>query len=128
MFNLQNIITAYDLQPEELQDILFPDVKFKKPALDRVLKENIPIDTVQLFALADYLGVSISKLYDESIIERVYEGNILTISIGIVSVFFNFKTGIYRNNVNKNIGVFSPVALTLEDIKIIINNLKNGTN
>lgn len=56
-FNINKIIEHYKLNLDDVAAALFPHVRYKKQALDRVLKGEANIDTDQLQSLAKLAGV-----------------------------------------------------------------------
>lgn len=62
-FDIKKVIKKYSLKEEDVADVLFPNVRYKKMALDRVLKGETCLDTKQLQALANLAGVFIFDLF-----------------------------------------------------------------
>lgn len=56
-FNINQVIERYKLDIDDVANALFPHVRYKKQALNRVLKGETNIDTDQLQSLAELAGV-----------------------------------------------------------------------
>ena len=62
-FDIQEVIKHYNPDIEELSRVLFPHIKYPKQAFDRIIRGEANLDTVQVEALANYLGVLPSDLF-----------------------------------------------------------------
>jgi hypothetical protein len=63
MFNLHDIIKAYDLDKQKAARVLFPTNKQHDRALERVLSFESMLDTDQLERLARWLKIPVSLLF-----------------------------------------------------------------
>lgn len=61
--DLNKIIEDNNLDVKELAGELFPDIKYPKLALDRILRGESKLDTDQLSRLSLYTGLPIEVLY-----------------------------------------------------------------
>ena len=64
-FDINRIIEQYKPDLEKLAAVLFPDVRYTRAALNRVINGTSLLDTEQIEALADYLGVLVQDLFIE---------------------------------------------------------------
>jgi len=62
-FNINKVIEHYKLDVNEVAEALFPHVRYKILALNRVLKGEAFLDTLQLEILAKLAGVLINDLF-----------------------------------------------------------------
>ena len=62
-FNLQKIIDYYSLKREDVENVLFPHIRYKKQAVDRILKGEGQVTVEQAESLANFIGVFISDLF-----------------------------------------------------------------
>lgn len=63
-FDLRKIIGHYGLETDTVAKVLYPGVRYPRQSLDRVLKGKSQLDTVQLAALADHIGVAVCELFN----------------------------------------------------------------
>jgi hypothetical protein len=90
-FNIEGIIERYNLSLDDVQNALFPQNRYKKIALDRVLKGETKLNTTQLQALANLAGVLVSDLFNMDSWSASANNGTLT-----------FKKGPYTAKVNHN--------------------------
>lgn len=62
-FDINKIISLYNLDVDQLAQVLFPDVKYPKIALGRILKGEADMSISRLEKLAAYIGVKPSDLF-----------------------------------------------------------------
>lgn len=62
-FDINAVMQYYDLDPDDISQVLFPSCKYPKIAFSRVLKGEANLDTEQLGLLAKHLGVFIHDLF-----------------------------------------------------------------
>jgi hypothetical protein len=91
-FNLQNIISKYDLNEEILAKQLFPKNKFSKLALSRIIAGLSHLDTNQLCILSEMLGVKVSDLFIEDDWSKSLENNVFVFSKNNYKVIFSPET------------------------------------
>lgn len=63
-FNINKIIEHYNLYIDEVAQALFPNIRYQKFALDRVLKGEALLNTDQIQALANLAGVFVYDLFN----------------------------------------------------------------
>lgn len=63
-FNLNNIIQEYGLDKNVIASILFPDVKYPRRALTRIIKEKGELSVGQLEKLAQFIGLPVNNLFE----------------------------------------------------------------
>jgi transcriptional regulator with XRE-family HTH domain len=61
--NLRELIEQRGLRLQEVAEILFPDNRFPRAALNRVLNGKTLLNSEQVSRLAAWLGVSVDNLY-----------------------------------------------------------------
>lgn len=62
-FDINAVMQYYDLNPDDISQVLFPSCKYPKVALNRVLKGEANLDTEQLGLLAEHLGIFVHDLF-----------------------------------------------------------------
>jgi hypothetical protein len=130
-FNLNKIIADYALDIEVIAKELFPNVKYPKLALDRILKGEACLDTDQLQKLAAYLGVLVADLFfiDEWQAKRENNHLMLINSDPKYMARVNFDgsfISIYEDNKKIADCVVNKQVFTFDDfIKYITNYIKN---
>lgn len=65
-FDLPKIMKRYNLDIDTIAPVLYPNVRYTKVALERVLKGEAYLDTVQIIALAEHLGILVGDLFTVS--------------------------------------------------------------
>ena len=127
MFNLQDIIKAYDLDKAKCARVLFPENKQPDRALERVLSMESPLDTDQLYRLAKWLRVPVSLLFGSWRATRK-EGRIV-FQMGEYTAFYDegvvtiTKAGEIFDSL-----ILSEKSISLDSFINIINNKVNGSN
>ena len=61
--DVKKIIEHYSLDKDKVAEALFPNIRYKKVALDRILNGQAVIDANQINALSDMIGVLPQELY-----------------------------------------------------------------
>lgn len=100
-FDINKIIEFYKLNVEEVARVLFPTVKYQKAALDRILKGEASLDTDQVEALADYIGVFSFELFSSDNWKGSSENGVLTLLKGPYKVrlaYNNVFISIYKDD------------------------------
>ena len=64
LFYLNNVLKNYKLNQADVASVMFPTSKYADLALRRVLKGEGHVSVDQLEALAQYVGVSVSAIYE----------------------------------------------------------------
>lgn len=91
VFNINKVIECYKLDTAEVAEVLFPHVRYKTLALNRVLKGEAYLDTEQLKALADFIGILIQDLFAFDNWKGTHEDGCLTLIRGEYKVKLNYK-------------------------------------
>jgi hypothetical protein len=90
-FDLAKVIEHFKLDREEVEAVLFPHVRYRKQALDRVLKGEGQLTVEQLQALANLSGVFIQDLFSLDTWKGGKEDNCLTFLKGEFKVKLNYN-------------------------------------
>ena len=126
-FEISKIIEKYNLDLDDVAKVLFPSVRYRKQALDRILRDEASINTEQLHALADFIGVLVSDLFTISSWKGSMEDNCLIFVKGMYKAKLNYNgawLSIYKDNNLIKQEMFTA-NLTLEDFINHIDNLIN---
>ena len=125
-FDINQLIAKYNLDTSELAKVLFPNVKYPKQALDRVLKNEAVLDVEQLHFLAKHLGVLVSDLFTIDSWRGGYADGHLAFIKDNYKVVINmngcFLTLFKDNKVIEQI-IATNEALTIKQFIDFINNL-----
>lgn len=100
-FNLSKVIEHFRLNTEDVANALFPHVRYKKLALDRIIRENLPVDTRQLNIIANLAGVLVSDLFLIDTWKGSTEDNCITFLKGDYKAKLNYNgswLSFYKNN------------------------------
>lgn len=133
-FDINRVIERYGLNEEDVADVLFPHVRYKLMALNRIKKGEAFIDTNQLAALADLIGIFIYDLFEYDGWSTNTKDNCVTFSKGTFVAKLNYDNTfltVYDGNV-----VISKMVtcknMTLDQfynlLNNIINNYQDGNN
>lgn len=127
-FNINKVIEHYKLDTEEVACTLFPHVRYKKLALDRVLKGEACLNTDQLQALAKLAGVFVHDLFTVDDWKGSSEDGCLTFIKDDYKVKLNYK-GVYLSIYKGQELIHQELALNnmtitefIEHINKVINN------
>lgn len=129
-FNITKVIELYKLDVNEVAEALFPNVRYKKLALDRVLKGEATINTEQLQALAKLAGVLTSDLFNIDSWKGSTEDGHLTFLKGDYKAKLNYNgawLSLYKNNELIKQEMFTP-NMTLDEFIQHITELTINTN
>ncbi len=124
-FNINEVIKHYKLDANDVAEALFPDIRYKKLALDRVLKGEAKINTDQLQALANLAGVFVSDLFSIDGWKSRAEDGCLTFISGSYKVKLGYNgvwLSLYKNNELIKQELSTPV-MTLDEFIIHITDL-----
>nr|DAW00973.1 MAG TPA: transcriptional regulator, HTH_3 family, Transcriptional Regulaator, Strucutral.9A [Caudoviricetes sp.] len=130
-FNINRVIEYYKLDVNEVAEALFPNVRYKKLALDRVLKGEAAINTEQLQALAKIAGVLTSDLFNIDSWKGSAEDGCLTFLKGEYKAKLNYNgawLSLYKNNELIKQEMFTPNMTLDEFIKHITELTINSNN
>ena len=124
-FELQKIIDHYSLSREDVENVLFPHVRYKKQAVDRVLKGEGQITAEQLERLADFIGVFISDLFSVDSWSGYREDKCLVFNKLPYKVKLNYK-GVFLSLYKHNKLIYQEIMMpnySLEDFLEYIDTL-----
>lgn len=130
-FNINKVIEYYKLDVNEVAEALFPFIRYKKLALDRVLKGEASINTEQLQALAKIAGVLTSDLFNIDSWKGSAEDGCLTFLKGEYKAKLNYNgvwLSLYKNNELIKQEMFTPNMTLDEFIKHITELTINSNN
>lgn len=133
LFYLNNVLKNYKLNQADVASVMFPTSKYADLALRRVLKGEGHVSVDQLEALAQYVGVSVSAIYEAGcdmwhdatdkpdsfrikrgvyVAEYIYATHVLTVIADDKELFS---------------GVIADNDLLVQDLVNTINSIINGT-
>lgn len=129
--DLRKIIEKNGLDESEVALHLFPDNKFAKKALTRVLKGESELSATQISKLAFLLGTDINSLFDSNAWKFKTNKDLIFFEKEGWKAELNVKTWITK--VYKNDSLFHEEVLTKSSIKLseylkFLNNLINNKN
>lgn len=90
-FDINKVIEHYKLDTNDVAEALFPHVRYKTLALNRVLKGEAFLDTQQIQALANLAGVLIQDLFTFGDWKGIKEDGCLTLIRGEYKVKINYN-------------------------------------
>lgn len=128
LFNINNVITTYGLDKNELAKVLFPEAKYPMLALSRVLKGKADLSVKQLELTAAFIGIEVAKLFDlraEDNWQTATKDGVLTFKKGIYTVKVNYQGSfitLYKND-KVTARVINSNSMTLQDFFKFIDNL-----
>jgi hypothetical protein len=130
--NLSKIIKDNNLKVKEVAQELFPNIKYPKLALDRILRGESRLDSDQLSRLSMYTGMSIEQIYTgENWQKPEARGNLLTLHSGEYRAEINtdsWTTKLFHKQTIMHDLVIHQKAITLDnyinDLNTRINNYK----
>ena len=131
-FNINNVIKHYKLNTEDLAKVLFPNVKYPKQALDRILKGEGNLDITQVEKLANYIGVLVTDLFSAGTWKSSAEDGYLTLLKGQYKVKLNYN-GVYLSIYKDNSLIVQKISnvpdMTIQEfINFLDNLIKNYEN
>jgi len=100
-FELQKIINHYNLNREDIENVMFPHVRYKKQAVDRILKGEGQVTVEQVENIANFIGVCISDLFNIDTWKGCTEDKCLTFNKTPYKVKLNYKgvfLSLYKDN------------------------------
>ena len=133
-FNLGNVIEHYKLNIEDIARVLFPNIKYPKQALDRILKGEANLDVVQLERLANHIGILVTDLFSVNTWKASSEEGCLTFLKGEYKIKLNYN-GVYISIYKSNKLIFQNISnipsMTMQEfinyLNNFINNYENGS-
>lgn len=93
-FDIKKVIEHYKLDTNEVAEALFPHVRYKTLALNRVLKGEAYLDTKQIEVLAKLTGVLIQDLFTFGEWKGGHEDGCIIMTRGEYKVKLNYN-GVY---------------------------------
>ena len=90
-FDIKKVIEHYKLDTNEVAEALFPHVRYKTLALNRVLKGEAFLDTQQIETLANLAGILIQDLFTFDSWKGGSEEGCLTFTRDNYKVKLNYK-------------------------------------
>lgn len=131
--DLSGIISKQKLDPKEVAKQLFPENKYPKLALNRVLAGEAVLDANQISKLALLTGLSMDQLYSENDWKATSKAGIITFQNGGYKAELNTETWvtkIFQNDSLFHESIITsktiPVSEYLNELNSIIN--KNQSN
>lgn len=133
LFYLNNVLKNYRLNQGDVASVMFPTSKYADLALRRVLKGEGRVSVDQLEALAQYVGVSVSAIYDAGCDlwhDATEKQDSFCIKRGIYVAKYIYATHVLTITAD-NKELFNDVVadgdLLVKDLVNIINNIIDGT-
>ena len=135
-FNINKIISHYKLDVNEVDEVLFPHVRYKTLALNRILNGEAYLDTQQIEKLAEYIGVFVHELFTFDEWKGTYEDGSITWAQGEYKVKLHYN-GTFLTMYKGTKAIYqeleSPKNTTVEEFISHINLLtkkfkQNGSN
>lgn len=123
-FNIKKVIERYNLNVEEVAEALFPRVRYKKQALDRVLKGEANIDTEQLQSLAKLAGVFPYDLFTANDWKGKSEDNCITFVKGKFKVKLNYNN-VYLSLYKDNILIYQELTMPNMELSEFLTYISN---
>lgn len=128
-FNLNSVIEKYNLNKADVENALFPHVRYKNMALARVLSGEALLNSQQLIALADLAGILVADLFDFHDWKGTNENGYLVLFCNQYRAKLNYKgtlLSIYDND-NKLISqhIINAATLKLTELIETIENIIN---
>ena len=133
LFYLNNVLKNYKLNQADVANVLFPTNKNADLALRRILKGEGHVSVDQLEALAQYVGVSVSTIYEtgcdlwRDITEKP---DSFCIKRGIYVAKYTYATHVLTVTADDKklfSGVIAADDLLVQDLVNTINNIIDGT-
>ena len=125
-FDINKVIEHYKLDANEVAEALFPHVRYKNLALNRVLKGEAFLDTQQLQTLANLAGVIVYDLFTFDDWKSKQESECLVLIKGDYRVKLNYN-GVFltliKNHKVITQEITSPTNMSLNDFILHINLL-----
>lgn len=130
-FDINKVLEFYKPDLDAVAKVLFPHNNFPQAALYRVLKGPTAIDTNQIAALAEYLGVLVSDLYNiDSNWKGTFKTGYLTFINGDYKAVVNYRGSfitVYKNN-ELIAQELAATSMSVENFIQYINNLIKANN
>ena len=125
-FDIKKVIEHYKLDTNEVAEALFPHVRYKALALNRVLKGEAYLDTKQIEVLAKLTGVLVQDLFTFGEWKGGCEDGCIIMTRGEYKVKLNYN-GVYMT-LTKGPHIvaqelISPVIISIDDFISHIDSL-----
>lgn len=133
LFYLSNVLKNYKLNQADVASVMFPTSKYADLALRRILKGEGHVSVDQLEALAQYVGVSVSTIYEAGCDlwhDATEKQDSFCIKRGIYVAKYIYATRVLTVTADDK-ELFNDVVadgdLLVQDLVNIINNIIDGT-
>lgn len=133
LFYLSNVLKNYKLNQADVASVMFPTSKYADLALRRILKGKGHVSVDQLEALAQYVGVSVSAIYEAGCDlwhDATEKQDSFCIKRGIYVAKYIYATRVLTVTADDK-ELFNDVVadgdLLVQDLVNIINNIIDGT-
>lgn len=133
LFYLSNVLKNYKLNQADVASVMFPTSKYADLALRRILKGEGHVSVDQLEALAQYVGVSVSAIYEAGCDlwhDATEKQDSFCIKRGIYVAKYIYATRVLTVTADDK-ELFNDVVadgdLLVQDLVNIINNIIDGT-
>lgn len=133
LFYLNNVLKNYKLNQADVASVMFPTSKYADLALRRILKGEGHVSVDQLEALAQYVGVSVSAIYEAGCDlwhDATEKQDSFCIKRGIYVAKYIYATRMLTVTADDKELFNNVVAdgdLLVQDLVNIINNIIDGT-
>ena len=133
LFYLNNVLKNYKLNQADVASVMFPTSKYADLALRRVLKGEGHVSVDQLEALAQYVGVSVSAIYEAGCNmwhDASDKPDSFRIKRGVYAAEYIYTTHVLTVMADdKELfnGVIADNDLLVQDLVNTINSIINGT-
>lgn len=110
-FDISKVIQHFKLDVNSVAEALFPNVRYKKLALDRIIKGEATLNTDQLMKLAELAGVIVGDLFSIDSWKGGIEDNCLTFIKGEYKAKLNYNgswLSVYKDNELIKQEMFTP--------------------
>ena len=132
--DVEKIIEHYNLDIDKVAEALFPNIRYKKLALNRILNGEATIDLNQIQALSNMIGVMPQDLYMINDWKGLFENKCIVLTQDNYKVKLNYN-GAFLSLYKDEHLVYQEVNASnksLEELinyidKLILNLQKNGT-
>jgi len=124
--DLKSIIDRNNLEVKEVAVELFPNNKYAKLALDRIIKGEAFLDTNQLSRLSQMTGITINELFEGGKWKLKSDDTMMTFEYGDFRAELNtstWETKVYHKNSIFHESVLSKRTISLKEYLSELNKL-----
>lgn len=125
-FDLNSIIKEYNLDTAQVASVLYPDVKYPKLAINRVIRGEVSITVEQLENLAKFLGVPPSQLFTLGSWKDATKNGLLSFKKDnwlVTLSYNNTYLTVYKDNKAVYNSVFSIGEMSVKEFTDYLDNL-----